>query len=367
MSFDELLAGLKKAREDRFVYEKHGPEDLRLYVYSEHCVYEGAWSPITLAARGLILDITARRIVATPFPKFFNLGERGEKIPELPFETHEKLDGSLIIIFHHGNRWKAATKGAFESAQALWAQAYLDRLDLARLEPGTTYLAEAVYPENRIVVRYTEPALVMLAAYAPNGTELSTIELDAISEAAGFKAPKRHAFDTIAALIEHAQGLPRSEEGFVLRFHDGHRLKVKGAEYKRIHALISRVTPLAMWEAMLAGDDMEAIRRDLPEEFWADFDLIVSLLGKSLDELVGKVTEAARSVADHSDKEVGLRLASFDESVRPFIFAYRKSGGDLLGFSRGRQGIFRAIRPTANVLPGYEPSHAMYRLLEEAG
>jgi RNA ligase len=30
-----------------------------------------------MGARGLIVDRDARRIVATPFPKFFNIGERG--------------------------------------------------------------------------------------------------------------------------------------------------------------------------------------------------------------------------------------------------------------------------------------------------
>ena len=34
MSFDELVAELKAAKEQRLVYERFGPEDLVLYVYS---------------------------------------------------------------------------------------------------------------------------------------------------------------------------------------------------------------------------------------------------------------------------------------------------------------------------------------------
>jgi RNA ligase len=37
---------------------------------------------------------------------------------------------------------------------------------------------------------------------------------------------------------------------------DGLRLKVEEDEYKRIHEPISRVTPLAIWEAMAAGNDI---------------------------------------------------------------------------------------------------------------
>ncbi len=33
---------------------------------------------------------------------------------------------------------------------------------------------------------------------------------------------------------------------------------------------------------------------------------------------------------------------------------------------RARQVVFRSIRPTANDLPGYEPSYAINRVLDEA-
>src|SRR5271155_639516 len=91
MSFDELLRGLREARDQRLVYERPGPDGLAQFIYSEKCIYDGAWTPITPAARGLILDTDARVIAATPFPKFLNIGERGEPVPDLPFETVEKL------------------------------------------------------------------------------------------------------------------------------------------------------------------------------------------------------------------------------------------------------------------------------------
>jgi RNA ligase len=171
MPFPQLLERLTAARDNRLVTERRGPDGLQLYVYTERCVYEGAWDDITMAARGLILDASAGRIVATPFPKFFNAGERGQPIPDLPFQALEKLDGSLIIIFHHGGRWRAATKGAFDSWQAQWAHEFMQAADLTLLQPGTTYLAEGVHPQNRIVVTYAEPALVLLGGYDRTGTE----------------------------------------------------------------------------------------------------------------------------------------------------------------------------------------------------
>jgi RNA ligase len=49
------------------------------------------------------------------------------------------------------------------------------------------------------------------------------------------------------------QKLPRDREGFVVRFASGLRIKLKGEQYCRIHKLISRCTPLALWDAMMPG------------------------------------------------------------------------------------------------------------------
>jgi hypothetical protein len=67
------------------------------------------------------------------------------------------------------------------------------------------------------------------------------------------------AFDAVVSPLERArgQGLVRRRldaQGFVVRFADGLRLKLKGSEYRRIHALISRRTPLAMGEGLNASD-----------------------------------------------------------------------------------------------------------------
>lgn len=364
MPFTALLAGLERARGLGFVHRRvDGAADLQLFIYTPRCVYDDGWDEFTVMARGLILDEAAGQVVATPFPKFFNVGEQRGDVPDLPFEAFEKLDGSLIIAFHHAGRWRAATKGALDSEQAVWAQARFDAADLSSLTPGTTYLFEAVYPENRIVVRYEEPALVMLAAYDGDGRELTYDEILATCRALGWRAARRHAFASIADMVSHAATLARDHEGFVIRFSNGLRLKLKGAEYRRIHALISRCTPLAMWEAMVAGSDMVAIRRDLPEEFWADFDDIVRSLTASIAATEAKVAEVAASVAHLSDKEVGLSLDALSADARPYLFAFRKSGA-IVG--RSRESLMRSIRPTGNVLAGYVPSFAMGRVLEDA-
>jgi RNA ligase len=365
MPFDELWNGLQAAKAERLVTENVGADGLRLFCYSESCVYDRQWNDITMLARGLILDPESKRVVATPFPKFFNVGERVDSIPDLSFETFEKLDGSLIILFHYDGQWRTATKGSLGSEQAKWAGRWIAGHDLSCLDPATTYLAEAIYPENRIVVHYQHTGLVLLGAYHGDGTELGYDGLRDLGNRLGWRVAKRHSFAAVSELLVLAKELPATEEGFVLRFSNGLRLKVKGNEYCRIHRLVSRLTPLAMWEAMHAGDDLDTVRRQLPEEFWTDFDQITAVLRKNIDDLIADVRAEADAVAHLSAKEVGLRLDTFPERVRRFIFNYRKSGGDLLS-GRSRELVFRTVRPTGNRLDGYVPSYAINRVLEEA-
>jgi RNA ligase len=302
MPFDELLTGLEKARIAGNVGYRECPAGRRLYVYTNRCVYDNGWDEFSLLARGLILHPATKQVIATPFPKFFNAGERGGVIPSLPFEVFEKVDGSLGILHHFGGVWRAATKGAFDSSQAQWIERRLAGLDLSALEPGATYLVEAIYPENRIVVRYETAELVLLGAYREDGTELNAGDLDEVGGRLNWRVARRMAFASFADLVEHTKSLPKSEEGFVIRFTDGLRLKVKGNEYQRIHALISRCTPLAMWEALVAGDDLDATRRDIPEEFWTDFDAIRSTLDARVDGITAKVAATAERLAGATDK-----------------------------------------------------------------
>jgi RNA ligase len=328
-------------------------------------VYDRAWSSVTVLARGLVLDLADRIVVATPFPKFFNFGEGGYALPEGEFEAFEKLDGSLIIVFHHGGRWWAVTKGDFHATQAAWALNVLTANPaVAHLDTSKTWLFEAVGPQNRIVVPYGEPALVLLAAFDHQGVELAYGTVQEVADQIGVRAAERHHFARLADLVAYADGLPRTREGFVVRYRNGTRLKIKGAEYRRIHALISRVTPLAIWEAMAAGDDLDSFRRDIPEEFWTDFDAIRNALDDAYAASLASGRAAAASVAHLSDKELGLSLHQVPADVRPHVFALRKAAGGPVP-DKLRAVLLRGIRPTGNVLAGYKASYAVARLQDD--
>lgn len=367
LPYDVIFDSLEREVVMGNVRKFYGDNGLVGYCYTEQCTFTRAWNATTMASRGLVLDVVRKEVVATPFPKFFNHGEPCVTIPDLPFEVYDKLDGSLIIAFHHAGEWRCATKGSFTSDQARWAKAWLDKANLYRLIPGHTYLFEAIYPENRIVVRYPEKdtGLHLLAVYTERGTECCYDYVDEISNTLPCHIVKRFHYNHISELLAEAPTLHHNREGFVVRFEDGTRLKIKGDEYKRIHKLVSNVTPLAIWEMMLNNDDMERIKKDLPDEFIHDFDQIVYLLGSRLTTIAREVVIASHKVKDLTDKQLGLILGTLSTHIRPYLFPYRRNKGVLLE-GKTRQSIFRDIRPTRNILEGYTPSSAMNRVQSEA-
>ncbi|MFJ3540316.1 RNA ligase [Streptomyces sp. NPDC090109] len=361
MPSDELAAALA----DGHVTRKPHPElPLSIYTYTRACQYAQHWNRATLRCRGLVADDTTGRIVGLPLPKFFNLAEHATgssyapPLPDEPFEVYDKVDGSLSVVFHYAGRWHAASKGSFTSSQAVWAQRRLDAADTTGLVPGTTYLAEMLYPGNRIVVNYGERRdLVLLAAFGPDGTEVP------LAGAAASWAPLGSVvrtwsvatLDELVALTE-SNTLPGGRpatgtdaEGFVLRFASGLRAKAKLSEYVRLHKVLTGVTERDIWRGhgvqrfaglpatqvakglgcsvadveASGGKPLDALLEQVPDEFdqWvrgviagletaaADRERAVDKAYARLAHLTGDRAAFARAAAALPDK--GLRAALF--------------------------------------------------------
>ena len=170
---DQMLAG------GYIRAKKHPTEPYTIYNYAEKTAYEKMWNPATLQCRGLIVDDNGT-IVARPFPKFFNLGEPSAvEAPTKPFRAFEKHDGSLAVAFRRlDGTVDIATRGSFESEQAIHATALLHRkYPNFDPQPGCTYLFEIIYPTNRIVVSYGGQDDLILLEVLDNDTGLQAIDL----------------------------------------------------------------------------------------------------------------------------------------------------------------------------------------------
>jgi len=257
-----MLEKLNKYYEDGLLYKQVHPSlPLTIWNYTEKVQYENLWDEVTLMCRGLVTDDKGD-IVATPFKKFFNI-EEGKYTPTETFEVYEKMDGSLGIVFWYQGQWVVATRGSFTSDQAIKARELLKKYNTDIMFRHMTFCFEIIYPENRIVLDYKgEEKLVLLGAFDNWGKDYDMSDWDEW----GFDVVKK--YDGIKDFKELKEMVKNNQEGFVVKFSNGDRVKVKGVEYLRLHKIMTNVSTTGVWEYLKNGEDVMELLKDVPDEFY---------------------------------------------------------------------------------------------------
>jgi RNA ligase len=247
--------------------QTHPKFDLTIWNYSPKVQYERLWDDITMMCRGLVTN-SKGDIVARPFKKFFNYEEhKPEDIPNEFFEVYEKMDGSLGILFQYEGVWILATRGSFTSPQALKGIGLLQKYKYKYLPSDCTYLFEIIYPENRIVVDYKgEEKLVLLASIQTNTGEEYDINNENYEDL-GFEIVMKYktwgeGYDLLKEEIS------KDKEGYVIRFKNGFRMKIKGDEYCRLHKLLTGISSRDIWEYLKENKSLDEILDKVPDEFY---------------------------------------------------------------------------------------------------
>jgi RNA ligase len=174
------------------------------------------------------------------------------------------MDGSLGILYWIGDKPFIATRGSFESDQAIYATNILHnryKYVIPNLDKSKTYLFEIIYPENRIVVDYGNVDDLVLLAVIEKETGL-----DCELEPLGFPIVKR--YDGIKDINELKKLEQKNKEGFVVRFENGFRLKVKFEEYVRLHRILTNVSSRTIWQTLVDGGNLDEILDRVPDEFY---------------------------------------------------------------------------------------------------
>jgi hypothetical protein len=243
---------------------KHPKHDLYIYNYTQNAQFERVWNEVTLACRGLILDEEGN-VIARPFPKFFNLGEMENQIlPHTTFEVYDKMDGSLGILYWINEVPFIASRGSFASEQSDKANEMLQgkyRNSWSLLDKTKTYLFEIIYPENRIVLDYgAAEELVLLAVVdTQSGEEFPLEDI-------GFPIVEK--YDGIKDILTLKEMELANKEGFIIKYANNFRVKIKFEEYLRLHRIITQVSNLNIWEYLKANQSFEEILERVPDEFF---------------------------------------------------------------------------------------------------
>jgi RNA ligase len=309
-----MLEILQKYHTDGLLHKQTHPTlDLTIWNYSPKVQYERLWDEITLQCRGLVTN-SKGKIVARPFKKFFNYEEhKSEDIPNEDYVVYEKMDGSLGILFYYEyelsderryniwfnnnyetgmerffdpnnlpdydnsyyeptpktkGEWIMATRGSFTSPQAIKGKEILDnKYDVSSLSKKRTYLFEIIYPENRIVVNYgNEEKLVLLGVIdTDSGEELPNSSIFFMQE---------QGFEVVTTYKTWGEGydllkeeISKDKEGYVIRFNNGFRMKIKGEEYVRLHKILTNVSNRDIWEYLKDNKPFDELLEKVPDEF----------------------------------------------------------------------------------------------------
>jgi len=246
--------------------QSHPSKDLLIWNYAETVQLHGPWDAVTTKARGLVTNSNGD-ITAHSFLKFHNI-EQNMHTPTAEYIVYEKMDGSLGILFWHDGEWIICSRGSFTSDQAQMARQILESSAkgycLDALDKTIAYSFEIIYPENRIVVDYgTRVDLVFLAAFAKDGTE---VDCDAMMQDAGFTVVTKYHSVGDAYTALKTKSLPNME-GYVVRFTNGDRVKIKFAEYLQLHKIVTNINALTVWEMFTTGKPVNEQLELVPDEF----------------------------------------------------------------------------------------------------
>lgn len=279
--------------------------DLVLFDYTSEAQFEAKWTEFEKLSRGLIINKKTGEIVARPFDKFFNWGEGGRISEGKIREILKKEDGSLGISYWVGDEIRVATRGSFTSEQALWASEFIKKYDLRELPRELTLLFEIIYPENQIVVDYQgrEDLILLGVRNRFTGEDYFFSRVAEIAQRFGFSLPETYNFSSIEEMLERAKQLSHNEEGWVVRFEDGERYKIKGDAYVAIHRLVFGISErrlIQMWFTGELDEYLAGLPESLRERYSAKREQIAETVANRLAE-IKSVYESLPPIEDRKE------------------------------------------------------------------
>ena len=284
------------------------PYDQALGCGSQRCPPFINLAAVRRECRGLLFhpdgSIMARRL-----HKFFNVNERDETQHNLidlskPHVILEKLDGSMItpVVTEAGLRW--GTKMGLTEVGMQAEEWIASRPDIARwaqrqLDQGWTPIFEWCSRKQRIVIDYVIDRLVLIAMRRTvEGTYMSYADMRAQAEGNALDVVRAYpgTADSMEHLIAETRAV-QDMEGWIIRFDDGHMVKVKGDWYVRIHktkdSLLheKNVVELLVMEklddikAFMLDDDRKRVT-DFETDFWMGVAQVVKSYDHYFDTVV---------------------------------------------------------------------------------
>ncbi len=331
---DDVLDAIE-GRTDFVVKEKNGYTVID-YVYTLPDSFD---HPMRAECRGLKFRPDGS-VLARPFAKFFNVGEKEHtQLHKLDFEAPhlitDKLDGSMIHPAMVNGEWVAMTRmGITDVAQK--AQKLITprmRKTFNMMETfGYTPIFEYTGPDNRIVVPYSVSALTLLAVRNKTlGTYLARDRVENWAEWMG--APVVYAvnpnnWSTPEDFIAHARAL-KHLEGFVVQFASGLWVKIKADDYVLKHKSKEMIGLEKNALALILSDGVDDILPLLDHQDKVRMLIFYVDVVTGIEESAKRVRKLVDSGAHLDQKAFAVEhLAEQDPHTRALCFMVRNGKGE---------------------------------------
>lgn len=244
----------------------------------------------------------------------------------MPYDIYEKVDGSLGIWFHHEGHWRVATRGSLDNDYIFYAQAFASHFK--HIPTHWTVLTEICMPPAADgmprAVKH-EPGLVYLGAV----NRLTHEDIDPRYENGGIHWHGRVTYrysGSIDSYLKASQSI-EGTEGWVVRFNNGLRVKIKTAWYLRLFRAISALTEKHIKELMTKAG-LDDWLKDFPEELQPEARAIYDAIFTRFQERRGTImrdfarlqAESMSLTRDYRENRKAFALAVMDHPERPYLF-----------------------------------------------
>jgi len=299
--------------------------------------------PICDECRALILRKGTWEVMSRAFDRFYNVGE-GEEWKTFQLESariDEKLDGSLLSVYHDGTGWIPATrKMAYAEGGTAFGLDFKQLFDQATagtkvkevMEASSpnnnfTFIFELTSPMNRIVTPYSETSVTLIGIRNNlNGFEVGKKALDYVAEEMGISRPKSYECSSFEELKAMADSLESMEEGFVLVIEkEGsfRRLKCKNSKYLSIAHLRNNgnISPRRILTLVMDNEELEYLSY-FPEDK-PYFGFVKAAYIDSLERMLD-VWDECGQIEDQKDFALAIKAKTKYSHEAGILFRMRK-------------------------------------------
>ena len=325
--------------------------------------------PIVDECRALILKKNTWEVMARSFDRFYNFNESVEQkilhknpfiqkissfkdeYKEFPFlncSIEEKLDGSILTLYHDGEKWCASTrKRAFAEGSTELGRTFSEIFfSVANKKPllmkelsnnhnhwnQCCFFFELTGPENRVVKPYVNADITLIGARYlsdENHREFTREELLTTSILFDVKRPSITEANSLQELLNIVENLNCMDEGFVLVSYDKStkkywRVKLKNSKFVAIANMRANgsISPKRILKLIMSNDHHEYLKYFEQDKKY--FDFVEEIYYNSI-ERIRNIFEENNGICNQKDFALSIMEKTKYSFEKGVIFSLRKN------------------------------------------